>query len=192
MLAILRKGMSFIMKIMFASDIHGSYSAAQKIADTYEKEGAHKLVLLGDLLYHGPRNPLSKKYNPQSVAELLNAYKNDILCVRGNCDSEVDQMLIDFPIMSDYALISADGIDMFLTHGHLYNEQHLPPLKNGSALISGHTHVPRAVKKGSYMFLNPGSASLPKENFKKSYMIYENGVFVIKDFKNNIIFSLTV
>ena len=180
------------MKIMFASDIHGSYSSAQKIADAYEKEGAARLILLGDLLYHGPRNPLPKKYNPQAVAALLNAYKNDILCVRGNCDSEVDQMLLDFPIMADYSLLSADGLDMFLTHGHLYNEQQLPPLKNGSIFISGHTHVPRAVKNGNYVFLNPGSASLPKEDFKKSYMIYENATFVIKDFKNRTIFSLTV
>ncbi len=175
------------MKIMFASDIHGSFAAAKKIKNAYENEGAQKLVLLGDLLYHGPRNPFPDEYAPQQVSELLNSIKNELLCVRGNCDSEVDQMVLDFPIAADYALLHTDGITMFLTHGHLFDENNLPPVNVGDVIISGHTHVPRAVENGGIIFLNPGSAALPKENFEKSYMIYENKKFTVKDFDGNVI-----
>lgn len=180
------------MKIMFASDIHGSYDAAKKIKNAYESEGAQKLVLLGDLLYHGPRNPFPDEYAPQKVSELLNSIKSELLSVRGNCDSEVDQMVLDFPIVADYALLCVDDITMFLTHGHLFDENNLPPVKSGDVIISGHTHVPRAVKNGEIVFLNPGSAALPKENFEKSYMIYNDKTFVIKDFDGKTIFEYTV
>ena len=179
------------MKIMFASDIHGSSARAQKIADTYAREGADRLVLLGDILYHGPRNPLPEEYNPQKVAQILNLLKQDILCVRGNCDSEVDQMLLDFPIMAPYALLEADGHTMFLTHGHLYNEEQLPPIKEGDIFINGHTHVPCAVQKNKNIFLNPGSVSLPKNDFEPSYMIYENDVFTIYSFDGQRIFEIS-
>ena len=180
------------MKLMFASDIHGSLHGAEKMGDAYENERADKLVLLGDLLYHGPRNPLPKKYDPQAVAALLNSMKQELLCVRGNCDCEVDQMLLEVPILSDYALLYADGLTIFATHGHIYNETALPPLCAGNILIHGHTHIPGAMRyKGLYCF-NPGSVSLPKQDFKRSYMVYENGVFTVKDFKGNLITSLTV
>ena len=180
------------MKIMFASDIHGSYDAAKKIKNAYEAERADKLVLLGDLLYHGPRNPFPAEYNPQKVFELLNTVKNELLCVRGNCDSEVDQMVLEFPIRADYALLECDSITMFLTHGHLFDENNTPPVKDGDVIISGHTHIPLAHKKDGIVFLNPGSAALPKENYEKSYMIYENRKFIIKTFDGIKLFEYAV
>lgn len=180
------------MKIMFASDIHGSFAATKKIKAAYESERAEKLVLLGDILYHGPRNPLPDEYAPQSVAELFNSMKNELFCVRGNCDSEVDQMVLDFPIGADYALMYADNLTMLLTHGHLFDESKLPPIKSGDIIISGHTHVPRAEKKNGIVFLNPGSAALPKQNFEKSYMILDDGCFTIKTFDNKTIFDLNL
>lgn len=180
------------MKIMFASDIHGSLYAAEKIAGAYEREGAQRLVLLGDLLYHGPRNPLPEKHNPQGVAKILNEMKNNILCVRGNCDSEVDQMVLEFPIMAPYALLEVDGHTMFLTHGHIYNEESMPAIKSGDILISGHTHVPRIKNDNEHLFLNPGSAALPKNDFERSYMIYEDGRFVISDFDGRTIFEYSL
>jgi len=179
------------MKIMFASDIHGSAAAAKKIADTYNRERADRLVLLGDILYHGPRNPLPEEYNPQEVTNIFNSLKQNILCVRGNCDSEVDQMLLEFPIMAPYALLNADGHTMFLTHGHLYNEDQMPPIQNGDIFINGHTHVPCAFSKNDNIFLNPGSASLPKNDFAPSYMIYENGNFTICSFKAEHMFEIS-
>ncbi len=177
------------MKIMFASDIHGSLFAAEEIAKAYEREGAQRLVLLGDLLYHGPRNPLPEKHDPQSVAKILNAMKNNILCVRGNCDSEVDQMVLEFPIMSPYALLEDNGRTMFLTHGHIYNEQNLPAIKPGDIFINGHTHVPCIINESGHLFLNPGSAALPKNNFARSYMMYKDNRFVISDFNGSTIFE---
>ncbi|MBE7027240.1 MAG: phosphodiesterase [Ruminococcaceae bacterium] len=179
------------MKIMFASDIHGSTAAAKKIANKYKFEGADRLVLLGDILYHGPRNPLPEDYNPQEVANILNSLKQNILCVRGNCDSEVDQMLLQFPIMAPYVLLNADGHTMFLTHGHLYNEDQMPPIQKGDIFINGHTHVPCAILKNDNIFLNPGSASLPKNDFAPSYMLYENGSFTICSFDAERIFEIS-
>ena len=180
------------MKLMFASDIHGSLHGAMKMADAYEAERADKLILLGDLLYHGPRNDLPKQYDPKEVAALLNDMKNEILCVRGNCDCEVDQMMLEFPILADYALLYVDGHTIFATHGHIYNETSLPPIKRGDILIHGHTHIPCALKHEGLYCLNPGSVSLPKQDFKRSYMIYEDGCFIIKDFKGRLIKSLSL
>lgn len=180
------------MKLMFASDIHGSYAAAKKIKSAYESEKAEKLVLLGDLLYHGPRNPLPDEYAPQKVFELLNEMKDELLCVRGNCDSEVDQMVCQFSMMADYALINNDGSTMLITHGHIFGTSNPAPVKKGDIIISGHTHVPKAEVENGNVFLNPGSAALPKENFAKSYMVYENNKFTIKDFDGNIIMEYAV
>ena len=129
------------MKLMFASDIHGSRSACEAVLAAYKAEGAERLVLLGDLLYHGPRNNLPDAYDPKGVIALLNGVKNELLCVRGNCDAEVDQMVLQFPIMADYALLHLDGRTAFITHGHLFNLDNLPPHKPGDLLIHGHTHV---------------------------------------------------
>lgn len=171
------------MKLMFASDIHGSAYWAKELRKAWEREAPAKLILLGDILYHGPRNPLPKDYDPQEVASILTALKQEILCVRGNCEAEVDQMVLPFPVMADYMTMWLDGGPMaFVTHGHLYNESSLPMLKRGDVLIHGHTHVPiiRWHEEEGYTYLNPGSVSIPKEDSPNSYMVYENGRFSIR------------
>lgn len=172
------------MKLLFASDIHGSRYFCEKLADIYEKERADKLVLLGDLLYHGARNDLTYQYNTKTVASILNGMKDNILCVRGNCDSEVDQMVLEFPIMADYSTMYLGETMLFLTHGHIYNPNRLPPLKKGDILINGHTHIKAIDVKEDYVYLNPGSVSLPKD-MVNSYMIYEDGTFYLKDMDMN-------
>ena len=119
------------MKYMFASDIHGSAYYCRKMLDAFEKEGAERLVLLGDLLYHGPRNDLPKEYAPKQVIPMLNAMKDKIYAVRGNCEAEVDQMVLEFPVMADYCILSIDGKTLYATHGHVYNQNNLPPLCEG-------------------------------------------------------------
>ena len=166
------------MKLIICSDIHGDLDSAQKVFEAYEKEGAEKMLVLGDILYHGPRNDLPAGYAPKKVIELLNAYKNDILSVRGNCDTEVDQMVLSFPVLADYAYLSFDGIRIFATHGHNYNTEKRPPLAKGDILLHGHTHVPKFESFGEdNIYINPGSVSIPKENSPKSYILYENRVF---------------
>ena len=185
------------MKWVIASDIHGSEFYCRRLTEAYEREKADRLLLLGDLLYHGPRNDLPRDYAPKKVIELLNALKNDILCVRGNCEAEVDQMVLDFPVMADYALIPLGKRLIFATHGHLFNKDELPPLKAGDILLYGHTHVPiceiihRAEENGGSILnesaepvqeadpgsgiicMNPGSVSIPKQNSPFSYMTLE-------------------
>lgn len=165
------------MKLFIASDIHGSAYWCEKMVSAFEKSGAEKLVLLGDILYHGPRNDLPQDYAPQKVIAMLNPLKDRILCVRGNCDTEVDQMVLDFPIMAEYALIYADGLTIFATHGHKFNCDNLPPLGKGDILLHGHTHVPVIKDFGDFTYINPGSISIPKENSAHSYLIFENGKF---------------
>lgn len=179
------------MKIMIASDIHGSKFYCNKLVETYCKEGAQKLILLGDILYHGPRNALPKEYDPKAVAEILNNIKDEILCVKGNCDSEVDQMMLDFPIMAEYMIMYDCEKMFFATHGNIYNKESLPPLKRGDILLHGHTHIPAAENNGNYIYLNPGSVSIPKGGFASSYMLYEGGYARILDFNGNAIFSIS-
>ena len=162
---------------MIASDIHGSATCCGKMLEAFEREQAERLLLLGDLLYHGPRNDLPEDYEPRKVIAMLNGLTDAPLCVRGNCDTEVDQMVLNFPVMADYALVEADGYTIFVTHGHRYNPECLPPLKRGDILLCGHTHVPAWENHGNYRYLNPGSVSIPKEGSSRSYMILENGVF---------------
>ena len=165
-------------KFMIASDIHGDANTAKLLVEEYKKSGAERLVLLGDILYHGPRNDLPSGYAPKKVIEILNGIKDEILAVRGNCDTEVDQMVLDFPMLADYAYIFADGLGIFATHGHNYNTEKLPPLKKGDILLHGHTHIPVAESFGNENFyINPGSVSIPKMNSEKSYILYENRVF---------------
>lgn len=172
------------MKIMIASDIHGSSLFCRQLLEAYRKEGAERLLLLGDILYHGPRNTLPGEYDPKAVAAMLNSLKDEILCVRGNCEAEVDQMMLEFPVMADYALLFLDGFTLYATHGHLTP----PPMKEGDFLVSGHTHVPKWDKP----FLNPGSVSIPKENSPHSYMIYAEGTFYWKDLEGNVIHTCTL
>lgn len=169
------------MKLLFASDLHGSAYYAEKLEELIRNEAPDKTVLLGDLLYHGPRNDLPRDYAPKKVIPLLNSLAPKLLCVRGNCDAEVDQMVLQFPIMADYALLPLDGGHCaFVTHGHLFNTECPPPHRPGDVLIHGHTHVHCALPQGDYTYLNPGSAALPKEGQPKSYMIYEDGLFSIR------------
>lgn len=171
------------MKLMIASDIHGSLYYCEKLCAAYEKENARRLILLGDLLYHGPRNELPERYEPKGVIRLLNSMKRELLCVRGNCDAQVDQMVLEFPILSDSMLLFLEGRMVFATHGHVYNLQNLPSLNPGDILLHGHTHVPAAREENGFVYLNPGSVSIPKENSMPSYMIYEDGVFSLRDFE---------
>ncbi|MGN1133439.1 MAG: phosphodiesterase [Oscillospiraceae bacterium] len=165
------------MKVMIASDIHGSAYYCKKMLDAFDEQKADKLILLGDILYHGPRNDLPKEYNPKEVIAMLNPLKNKLLCVRGNCDTEVDQMVLDFPVLAEYALLYIDGLTIFATHGHKFNCDKLPPLNKGDILLHGHTHIPVIENKGDYTYINPGSVSIPKNNSDHSYMILENGEF---------------
>ena len=165
------------MKWMIASDIHGSAYFGEKLAGRFEKERAERLLLLGDLLYHGPRNDLPRGYAPKELIPILNAMKERIFCVRGNCDAEVDQMVLEFPILADYAAFFVDGLSLYATHGHIYHEGNMPPLAPGSCFLYGHTHVPEMAYKEGHLFLNPGSVSLPKGGSRNSCMILEDGVF---------------
>ena len=169
------------MKLMFASDIHGAADCCEKMLKRFDEERAEKLFLLGDILYHGPRNDLPADYAPKKVIAMLNERKNQLLCVRGNCDTEVDQMVLDFPIMAEYALLYLDGRTVFLTHGHKFNRSTPPLLNDGDILLHGHTHVQTIDESRGYTYMNPGSVSLPKNGMPKSYMIYEDGVFSIRE-----------
>lgn len=174
------------MKWMIASDIHGSELYLRKLLDAYNREKADRLLLLGDLLYHGPRNDLPEGYQPKKVIELLNSMKEDILCVRGNCEAEVDQMVLEFPVMAEYAILTAGRRMIFATHGHVFNERNLPPLHKGDILLHGHTHVPKCTEHEDYIYMNPGSVSIPKENSHHGYMIMEGLDFAWKDLKGNV------
>ena len=158
---------------MIASDLHGDAECVERLLLRYRESKAERLILLGDLLYHGPRNDLPVGYSPKRVIELLNSVKSELLCVRGNCDTEVDAMVLDFPILADYAFISVDGLSFFVTHGHKYNLESLPPLKGGDILLHGHTHVSAAEPFGNgNLYVNPGSVSIPKGGTPKGYILY--------------------
>ena len=160
------------MKIMIASDIHGSEIFCKKLITAFEKENPDKLLLLGDILYHGPRNALPGEYNPKGVIEILNNIKDKIMCVRGNCDTEVDQMVLEFPILSDYCIIYAKNHLIYATHGHHIPKREL--LSKNDAVLYGHTHVPRCEIEDEVLYLNPGSVSIPKNNSQHSYMVLDD------------------
>ena len=177
------------MKWFIASDIHGSEYYCKQMLEAYDKEGADRMLLLGDILYHGPRNDLPKDYAPKQVIALLNERKQDIVCVRGNCDTEVDQMVLEFPVLSDYCVVDLGKQLVYATHGHVYGEQNPPPLHRGDILLCGHTHVPKCAEHGGFIYMNPGSVSIPKEDSHHGYMIYQDGIFVWKDFDGNEIMT---
>jgi putative phosphoesterase len=168
------------MKLMIASDIHGSAYYCEKLLEAWKKEQPDKLLLLGDILYHGPRNDLPKEYAPKQVISMLNEMKTELLCVRGNCEAEVDQMVLEFPVLADYCIFYEKGHMIFATHGHVHNEKNVPPLKKGDVLLHGHTHVPKCAEHENYVYMNPGSVSIPKEESAHSYMVMENGEFFWK------------
>ena len=174
------------MKYFIASDIHGSATFCQRMLDAYFKEGADRLILLGDILYHGPRNDLPEGYAPKQVISMLNDVKSELFCVRGNCDTEVDQMVLDFPILADYALIPLGKRTIFVTHGHRYNTDSPPPMKQGDILLHGHTHVPACTEFNGCLYVNPGSVSIPKEDSWHGYMIIEDKRLVWKDLESEV------
>ena len=180
------------MKLMIASDLHGSAYYTEKLLKAYEKEKPEKLLLLGDILYHGPRNDLPEGYAPKKVIEMLNPLADKILCVRGNCEAEVDQMVLNFPVMADYCVLYEQGKMIFVTHGHLYSESNPPKLHKGDVLLNGHTHVPKCAEHDGWWYLNPGSVSIPKENSHHGYMMLEDGHFLWKDLDGEVKMEHTI
>ncbi|MBR2907600.1 MAG: phosphodiesterase [Clostridia bacterium] len=176
-------------KILIASDLHGDAACTDQLLARLDAEGAELCILLGDLLYHGPRNDLPAGYAPKRSIELLNAVRDRLLCVRGNCDTEVDQMVLNFPVLADYAVIVLGGKRVYLTHGHKWNAENPLPMAKGDLMLCGHTHVPTVIPFGDgNRYLNPGSVSIPKEQSPKSYMVYENGVFEWKRLENGEVY----
>ena len=174
------------MKIMIASDIHGSAFYCRKMIEAYERENAEKLLLLGDILYHGPRNDLPKEYAPKKVIAMLNPLADKLLCVRGNCDTEVDQMVLDFPVLAEYAVLYVCERMIFATHGHNFNPANPPKIRKGDILLNGHTHVPAFEVTDKFTYVNPGSVSIPKENSEHGYIILENNKLIWKNLDGKI------
>jgi putative phosphoesterase len=168
------------MKLFIISDIHGSLYYLQKAMDAYQKEEADYIIILGDILYHGARNPIPINYNTIEVAALLNQYTEKIIAVRGNCDSQIDELVLDFPIEATYSVILTNYRRVFLTHGHVYNSDNLPKLSSGDILFHGHTHLPAIDKKEDIHIINPGSITSPKEDNPNSYGILEENIIEIK------------
>lgn len=177
------------MKFLIASDIHGSAYFCNLLLNAINVEKPDKVLLLGDILYHGPRNDLPKDYAPKQVIAMLNPLKDMLLCVRGNCDAEVDQMVLDFPIMADYNTIELEDRTLYLSHGHIYSKDKLPTMENGDILLGGHTHVPEIVDIEGKIYMNCGSVSIPKENSPHSYMVFENNKFLWKNLENGEIYK---
>lgn len=177
------------MKYIIASDIHGSAYYCEQLISAFKKEKADKILLLGDILYHGPRNDLPRGHNPKEVIKLLNPLKNSILCVRGNCEAEVDQMVLSFPCMADYCVLPMGNNIIFATHGHVFNEENLPPLNEGDILMNGHTHVPKVTEHEDYVYMNPGSVAIPKEGSPHSYMVWEERSFIWTDLESGEVYK---
>ncbi len=174
------------MKFMIASDLHGSLTFSEQLFRRFEAEQPEKLILLGDLLYHGARNDLPEGYNTKGLTALLNAHKDRIMAVRGNCDAEIDQMVLEFPIMADYLEMYVDGRRWIITHGHVFDENSMIAHDAGTVLLHGHTHLKILENRGDFFYVNPGSVSIPKdEDGVRSYMVYEDGVFTIRDLNGN-------
>ena len=180
------------MKLMFASDIHGAADCCRALLDAFDREGADRLLLLGDILYHGPRNDLPEDYAPKQVIGLLNARRDRLLCVRGNCDTEVDQMVLDFPILADYAVLTWNGRLIYATHGHLFGENNPPKLQPKDILLCGHTHVPRCKAHDGFTYWNPGSVSIPKENSHRGYMLLEGDRAVWKELDGDTVMETKI
>ena len=176
------------MKYLIASDLHGAAEYVGQLMEAWETEGAGSMILLGDILYHGPRNALPDDYDTRRVADMLNPLAYKITAVRGNCDAEVDQMVLAFPIGADSVSQEYEGRTLFLTHGHIFDPiENPPPLGPGDIMLFGHTHVPASFRnEQGVWFLNPGSVSIPKNASPHSYMTYENGLFQWKTLEGQI------
>ncbi|MBQ6374201.1 MAG: phosphodiesterase [Clostridia bacterium] len=169
------------MKWMIASDIHGSALWCERLLEAWRAAAPDRLILLGDLLYHGPRNDLPDAYAPKRVIAMLNAIAPELLCVRGNCEAEVDQMVLSFPVMADYAVMPLGRRLIYMTHGHVFGEDSPPPLKPGDILLCGHTHVPAFRRHDGFIYVNPGSVAIPKDGTPHSFMMLEDGAFTWVD-----------
>lgn len=174
------------MKYMFASDIHGSAYYCDMLMERFKSENPYKLILLGDILYHGPRNDLPRGYAPKSVIESLNAVADKIIAVRGNCDAEVDQMVLNFEIMRTYRVLDIDGIHFFITHGHIFNKEKPFQQDEKYVLMNGHFHVPEITDMPEFIYINDGSVSIPKENSENSYGVLEGKVFELKNLEGKV------
>ena len=180
------------MKLMIASDLHGSAAWTRRLLREYHRIQPDRLVLLGDLLYHGPRNDLPEEYAPKTVIPMLNAIKDDIMAVRGNCEAEVDQMVLEFPVLADYAILWAGERMIFATHGHHHNKNAMPPLQPGDILLHGHTHIPAWEPVGENLYLNPGSVSIPKEGSERGYMTFDGKTFLWKNLSGQVYHTLSL
>ena len=174
------------MKLLIASDLHGSARCCRDLLEAFRREKADRIVLLGDLLYHGPRNDLPEAYAPKQVIEMLNGIREHLLCVRGNCEAEVDQMVLSFPVMADYCALPIGESILYATHGHIHGETNPPPLMPGDVLLCGHTHVPAFNVYEGFTYVNPGSTSIPKNGSAHSYLLLEDGVFSWKDLESGV------
>ena len=182
------------MKLLIASDIHGDAECCRATLDAFARENAEKILILGDILYHGPRNDLPEGYAPKKVIEMLNAVADKLICVRGNCEAEVDQMVLNFPVMSTTACVldTENDRSIYMSHGHIYSPDNLPPMPEGSVFLSGHTHVLAAEKKGEILCVNPGSVSLPKNGNPKTYAIYDGKCIEIKAFSGETVLKTDI
>lgn len=182
------------MKLLIASDIHGDADCCRALLEAFEKEQAEKLLILGDILYHGPRNDLPEGYAPKKVIEMLNGVADKLLCVRGNCDTEVDQMVLDFPVLSDTAFVydGEAGLTLFMSHGHKYSPDSLPPLRGDVVFLSGHTHILGKTTSSCIPCINPGSVSLPKGGNPKTYAVYEDRAFTVKELDGKTVESYKI
>ncbi len=179
------------MKLLIASDIHGDAVCCEKMLDAARAEKAEKILLLGDILYHGPRNDLPEGYAPKKVIEMLNREADKLICVRGNCEAEVDQMVLSFPVMADKEVVCDEDSDLkiYMSHGHIYSPDRLPDMPAGSIFLSGHTHIPAIEKKSGYICLNPGSVSIPKGGYPNSYAVYDSLHLAVKTFDGKVLFE---
>ena len=177
------------MKFLIASDIHGSAYYCDLLLKAIATEKADRVLILGDILYHGPRNDLPECYAPKKVIEMLNPLKDKLLCVRGNCDTEVDQMVLDFPILADYSVIPVGERLIYATHGHNFNENNLPPISKGDILLNGHTHVSKCVEHSDFIYMNPGSVSITKEATPHRFMTLKEGKFLWKNLETMEIYK---
>ena len=168
-------------KILVISDIHGSLKGACLMEEAALKHGTGMILCLGDVLYHGPRNDLPDDYAPKKVIKIMNRNAADIIAVRGNCEAEVDQMVLDFPCMADSNTLYLFSHKVIMSHGHIYGPAHLPLLQEGDVFLYGHTHLPEAEIKDGILIGNPGSASLPKGGNPCSYGILDAQGFAVFD-----------
>lgn len=180
------------MRYMIISDIHGSTRFLEKVIQRFHEEAYDYLIILGDILYHGPRNPIPEGHNPQGVVELLNPLAEKIIACRGNCEAEVDQMLLAFPCLGDYSQIIEGGVRLFATHGHLYTADNFPKTGGKEIFLYGHTHLWELKKEDNLLICNPGSITLPKQNRPHTYATYENGVMAVYTLEGDMLASLSI